>query len=296
MTWTSQTPSWSLRMCSRAITEQPGNRCFTDTFQSLSMQQYQCRLCKIVTWKKASIKQFISLFSRRWTRKSIVIGNTSICSLRETMSSKSWWCKCQSIIFNDLKRWFILCRSSLSGRHATANKALQLEWFYMSFHSEDCVEYVESGRQICNKTLESVAEYFKNIFNSQVADGSLAKKHKPQIKHHMRHEMHQALRKQNNKKVCHITEQHHESDSCHSRQSNTYYPHDYKWKDCNHRGDCHNYDKHEKKQKDTTPSDCGVKALKLCSMHGPKRNHTSEECYKNLKNQNRHQAHIKQNQ
>jgi hypothetical protein len=61
------------------------------------------------------------------------------------------------------------------------NKALQLEWFYMSFHKEDRAKYLESGRHLSNKTLESVAEYFENIFNLQVADDSLAKKLERQI-------------------------------------------------------------------------------------------------------------------
>ncbi len=39
------------------------------------------------------------------------------------------------------------------------NKALQLKWFYMSFHSEDCAKYVESGRGLCDNMLESVAEF-----------------------------------------------------------------------------------------------------------------------------------------
>jgi hypothetical protein len=43
------------------------------------------------------------------------------------------------------------------------NKALQLEWFHTSFHKEDRVKYVESGRCLSNKMLESVAEYFENI-------------------------------------------------------------------------------------------------------------------------------------
>jgi hypothetical protein len=54
------------------------------------------------------------------------------------------------------------------------NQALQLEWFYMSFHKEDRVKYVESGQCLSNDMLKSVAEYFENIFNLQVADGSLA--------------------------------------------------------------------------------------------------------------------------
>jgi hypothetical protein len=44
------------------------------------------------------------------------------------------------------------------------NKALQLEWFYMSFHSEDRAKYVKSGQHLSNKMLETVAEYFENIF------------------------------------------------------------------------------------------------------------------------------------
>jgi hypothetical protein len=84
----------------------------------------------------------------------------------------------------------------LVGDMQPPNKVLQLKWFYMSFHSEDCAKYVEGRQCLSNKTLESVAEYFKNIFNSQVADGSLAKKHKHQIKHHMRGQMRYELRKQ----------------------------------------------------------------------------------------------------
>jgi hypothetical protein len=62
------------------------------------------------------------------------------------------------------------------------NKVLQLEWFYVSFHKEDRAKYVKSGRHLSNEMLESVAEYFENIFNLQVADGSLAKK----CEHHIR--------------------------------------------------------------------------------------------------------------
>jgi len=86
-------------------------------------------------------------------------------------------------------------------------------------------------------------------------------------------------------------EQHQGGDIRHSRQSNKYHRHNSKWQDRNHSGHCSNYDKHEKKQEDKTPSDCGNKAFKPCSMHGPKSKHTSEECYKNPKNQNKCQTH-----
>ncbi len=106
VTLTGQTPLWSSRMCSRAITKQPGNRCFMSTSQSLSIRRCQEWLCKIVAQKKASIKQFSSSFSKRWMRKSLEIGITFTYSPTETTSSRSRWCNHQLIIFDNSKRWF----------------------------------------------------------------------------------------------------------------------------------------------------------------------------------------------
>ncbi len=167
------------------------------------------------------------------------------------------------------------------------NQALQLEWFYMSFHKEDRAKYVESGRHLSDETLESVAEYFENIFKSQVADGSLAKKCERRIKQHMRREMCHKLCKRYNKKVRLVTEQHHGGDGCHSRQGSKYHRHNYKWQDRDGSSRHDNYDKRDKKRENKTPSDCGDKAFKPCLVHGPKSKHTSEECYKNPKNDKR---------
>ena len=101
-------------MCSTAITKQPGNRCFMSTSQNLLMWRCQDRLCKTVAWKKASIEQFSYSFSEHWTRKSLEIGNIFRCSPEETMSSRSQWCNCQLIIFNDSKRWFRWQKQKLS--------------------------------------------------------------------------------------------------------------------------------------------------------------------------------------
>jgi hypothetical protein len=49
------------------------------------------------------------------------------------------------------------------------NKVLQLKWFDMSFHKEDRAKYLESSQHFSNEMLDSVAEYFENIFNLQVA-------------------------------------------------------------------------------------------------------------------------------
>jgi hypothetical protein len=86
------------------------------------------------------------------------------------------------------------------------NQALQLAWFYMSFHKEDRAKYVESGRRLSDETLELLAKYFDNFFNSQVADGSLAKKHKRQNEQCVRGKMHHELRKRYDEKVQQVTE------------------------------------------------------------------------------------------
>jgi hypothetical protein len=86
------------------------------------------------------------------------------------------------------------------------NQAFQLEWFYMSFHKEDRVKYMESSQHLADETLKSLAKYFDNIFNSQVADGSLAKKRKCQIEQGVRREMRHELRKRYDEKVRQVME------------------------------------------------------------------------------------------
>jgi hypothetical protein len=88
-----------------------------------------------------------------------------------------------------------------------SNQALQLEWFYTSFHKEDRAKYVESGQRLPDEMLKLLAEYFDNIFNSQVvADGSLAKKRECHIEQSVRRKMRHKLRKRYNEKVQQVME------------------------------------------------------------------------------------------
>jgi hypothetical protein len=73
------------------------------------------------------------------------------------------------------------------------NAALQVEWFYMSFHCSDRSEYVRSGQKLIDKTLDSLAEYFEAIFNARLKDGSLQLKREEQIRCSARNEMQQEL-------------------------------------------------------------------------------------------------------
>ncbi len=87
------------------------------------------------------------------------------------------------------------------------NDALKIEWFYMWFHQEDRNRHLESGRRLCDKTLAIVVEYFVNIFNSQMANGSLMKKREKQIEFHAKCELHHEMAKRYNDKIRHFANQ-----------------------------------------------------------------------------------------
>jgi hypothetical protein len=168
-----------------------------------------------------------------------------------------------------------------AGEMHPPKQALQLEWFHMSFHKEDRAKYVESGRRLFEETLESLAEYFKNIFNTQVADGSLAKKHERQIKQRVRCKMRHELCKWYDEKVRHVTEGRYGGDNRRNKRSEKNHRPNFKWQDCGNSDCCDTYEKCNKKQDDMIPAERDNKAFKPCSVHGPKSKHTSEKCHKN---------------
>ncbi len=169
----------------------------------------------------------------------------------------------------------------------------------MSFHQEDRAKYVERVRRLIEETLESLAEYYENIFNSQVADGSLAKKRKCQIEQCVRCDMRHELRKRYDEKVHHVTEQRYGGDNRCNRRSERYHRPNFKWQNCGNSNRCDTYDKRDKKQDDKISAERDKKAFKPCSVHRPKSKHTSEECHKNSRNAKRqpydrkrsHEAH-----
>jgi hypothetical protein len=64
----------------------------------------------------------------------------------------------------------------------TPTAALQVEWFYMTFHHSDRAEYLRSGRKLCDETLASLAAYFERGFDARVADGSPRKLRDKQVR------------------------------------------------------------------------------------------------------------------
>jgi hypothetical protein len=73
----------------------------------------------------------------------------------------------------------MLCIAKLlpKGDHPPPNAALQVEWFYMSFHHSDCAEYVHSRRKLRVEMLQTLAKYFKSIFLACLSNGLIQRKY-----------------------------------------------------------------------------------------------------------------------
>ena len=169
------------------------------------------------------------------------------------------------------------------------NNALKVEWFYMSFYQEDSTRYLESGRRLCGKKLETIAKYFKNIFNLQVADGSLTKKRGKQIKFCARRKLHHKMAKRYNDKIPNLANQRYRHDNHRYECSYSHHQNNNKkYICCNHNNHCshnHHYKCDNKDRKSLTK--CDSKAFKPFHLHGPKSQHTFKKFFKNPKNQDK---------
>ncbi len=54
-----------------------------------------------------------------------------------------------------------------AGNINTPSAKLQVEWFYMTFHKTDRVEYVRSGRKLREENLQTLTKYFESIYDTQ---------------------------------------------------------------------------------------------------------------------------------
>ena len=106
-------------MCSMASTGLPGSRRSTSTSRSLLMWRSQHQLRKIALWGRTFTKLSSSSFSQPSSQTSLEVqGNAPL-------------------------------GQSSSGRGNPQAQGRATGWvvlFYMSFHSKDCVKYLESGR------------------------------------------------------------------------------------------------------------------------------------------------------
>jgi hypothetical protein len=72
-----------------------------------------------------------------------------------------------------VKEMLQIAKALPAGNWPKPLEALALEWFYMSFHKNDCNKFVTSGRKINTKTFELVTEFFEAQFTTNKNDGML---------------------------------------------------------------------------------------------------------------------------
>ena len=124
-----------------------------------------------------------------------------------------------------LRRFKEMLRSAKAlpvGDMPTPNNTLKVEWFYTSFHQEDRTRYLKSRRRLCNETLETITKYFNNIYNLQVADGSLTKKREKQIKFRAKHELRHEMAKRYNDKICNFANQRYGCNDRHQERGHSH--------------------------------------------------------------------------
>jgi hypothetical protein len=59
------------------------------------------------------------------------------------------------------------------GEKQPPSEKLAIQWYYMTYHRADRMEYVKSGKKLAAKTLESLTGYFQALFTQKKADGTL---------------------------------------------------------------------------------------------------------------------------
>ncbi len=100
----------------------------------------------------------------------------------------------------------------LEGDIPTPNAALQVQWFYMSFHCSDCTEYIRSGRKLSNEMLQTLSKYFESIFLAWISNGLIQRKYDKQLcsaaKRKLCHELDERYREKLKRLL--------ESQECHS--------------------------------------------------------------------------------
>jgi hypothetical protein len=96
--------------------------------------------------------------------------------------------------------------------------SLSVEWFYMTFHRTDRVEYVCSVCKLRKETLKSLAEYFESIYDSLLSEGLVPCRQLDKIRADAKREMRHELRERYDCKLCHFSEQRRTDKSCSVRR------------------------------------------------------------------------------
>jgi len=174
-----------------------------------------------------------------------------------------------------------------AGNIPVPNAALQVEWLYMSYHKSDRAEFVRSGNKLSGETLQTLTEYFQSIHEIRMTDGSLQRKRDDQIRQSTRREMRGELEKRFHDKMNRYTHSRDKRQNAYDKRgrddnfkrvasnTNNRERYDYRRPEKDSRGD---------RKKPTARND---KDFKPCHVHGPKSEHSYDECRHNPKNANK---------
>jgi len=180
----------------------------------------------------------------------------------------------------------MLCIAELmpAGNIPSPNEALQVEWFYMTFHKNDGSEYGRSGRQLEDERIVSLAEYFECLFNAHLLDGTLVKKREEQIRQSAQIELHHNLEEHYKRKPRNFESsrvQHSANRNCERKDKS----------DRNHRGKSAGRTTGKDSRLDNRKAPPEGSAKKPCHLHGSGSKHSYSECRENHAKKHNHDAH-----
>ncbi len=59
------------------------------------------------------------------------------------------------------------------GKKPPPSDKLALQWYYMTYHRNDRVEYVRSGKKLSDETIDTLTAYFQSLFAQRMNNGTL---------------------------------------------------------------------------------------------------------------------------
>ena len=92
-----------------------------------------------------------------------------------------------------------------AGNINTPSAKLQVEWFYMTFHKTDHVEYVRSGRKLREENLQTLTKYFESIYNTQAIKTTYSRSQHKKVQGDTRKQARNKLQERYTCKMCHFS-------------------------------------------------------------------------------------------
>jgi hypothetical protein len=109
-----------------------------------------------------------------------------------------------------------------AGNINTPSAKLQVEWFYMTFHKTDHVEYVRSGRKLREENIQTLTKYFESIYDTQMIDTTYSQSQHKKVQGDARKQARHKLQERYTHKMHHFVNKR-RSGRSHAQRNNDYY-------------------------------------------------------------------------